>query len=122
MALGISRGCSEESVLHVFDVMAHRTLPDAMDRCRFGTPEWVSGRREFDYTRIRKSSRARAWRWSCRRPTGAAEAVEQIARRRDAALTARAGAGGSFRRFPWAAVATLPLASLRDLVSRAVLA
>ncbi|OYT90632.1 MAG: hypothetical protein CFE43_17215 [Burkholderiales bacterium PBB3] len=53
IAFGLSRGGSESSVLRVFDVAQRRVLAEAIDRCRFGSPEWLPSSTEFFYTRTR---------------------------------------------------------------------
>ena len=50
VAYKISEHNSDEAVLHVFDVTAHRDLPDAIEGVNYGDPSWAPDSRGFYYT------------------------------------------------------------------------
>lgn len=54
VAYGISSGGSEESVLHVLETATGKQLPDAIDRARFGSVQWLPGNKSFFYNRLQK--------------------------------------------------------------------
>jgi len=54
VAYGISPGGSEESVIHVLETASGKTLPDAIDRARFGAVSWLPGNKSFLYNRLQK--------------------------------------------------------------------
>jgi len=54
VAYGISPGGSENSVIHVLETATGKTLPDAIDRCRFGAIAWLPGNKSFFYNRLQK--------------------------------------------------------------------
>jgi prolyl oligopeptidase len=54
VAYGISEGGSEDAVIHVLDVASGRSLPDAIDRGRYGVASWRTDGRSFYYLRLPK--------------------------------------------------------------------
>jgi len=54
VAVGISPGGSENSVLRVLDVDSGRELGDRIDRARFGAIFWLPDKRSFLYNRLNK--------------------------------------------------------------------
>ncbi len=54
VALGISPGGSENSVIHVLETATGKQLPDAIDRARFGAISWLPGNKAFFYNRLQK--------------------------------------------------------------------
>lgn len=53
LAVGIARGGSEETILHVIDVATGKPLAEAIDRTRFGSPTWDPSGNAFYYNRLR---------------------------------------------------------------------
>jgi prolyl oligopeptidase len=54
VAYGISPGGSENSVIHVLETATGKTMPDAIDRARFGGISWLPGNKSFLYNRLQK--------------------------------------------------------------------
>jgi prolyl oligopeptidase len=54
VAIGISPGGSEDSVLRVLEVDSGRDLGDRIDRAQFGAVFWLPGNRSFFYNRLQK--------------------------------------------------------------------
>jgi prolyl oligopeptidase len=54
VAVGISPGGSEDSVLHVLDASTGKNLGEHIDRVRFGAIAWLPDNRAFFYNRMRK--------------------------------------------------------------------
>lgn len=54
IVFGVSRGGSEEVVLHVLDLQSGALLPDTIDRCRFAHPSWTLDNKSFVYNRLLK--------------------------------------------------------------------
>lgn len=54
VAYGISPGGSENSTIHVLETATGKQLPDAIDRCLFGAPQWLPGNKSFVYNRLQK--------------------------------------------------------------------
>ena len=54
VAVGISPGGSENSVIHVLDADTRRDLGDAIDRAQFGAVSWLPDNRSFLYNRLKK--------------------------------------------------------------------
>jgi prolyl oligopeptidase len=54
VAYGISKGGSEESVLHVVDSSTNAVLADTIDRAQVASPSWLPDGRSFFYTRMQK--------------------------------------------------------------------
>lgn len=54
VAVGISPGGSENSVLRVLDVGTGKELGDRIDRAQFGAVFWLPGNRSFFYNRLQK--------------------------------------------------------------------
>lgn len=54
VAIGISPGGSENSVLHVFDVVTGKELGDKIDRAQFGSVSWLPNNHSFFYNRMHK--------------------------------------------------------------------
>lgn len=54
VAYGLSRGGSEDSVVHVLDSSTGKALSDMIDRAMFGQPTWLPGSRSFFVTRTQK--------------------------------------------------------------------
>ncbi|MES2352995.1 MAG: prolyl oligopeptidase family serine peptidase [Pseudomonadota bacterium] len=52
VAYGISRGGSENSILHIVEVATGRQLPDQIERTTFGSPSWRMDGRSFFYNRL----------------------------------------------------------------------
>jgi prolyl oligopeptidase len=57
VALGISEGGSEKTVLHVIDVRTGRLLPDVIERAIYIAPSWRDDGRSFYYFRTPKPAR-----------------------------------------------------------------
>ena len=55
VAIGISEGSSEKTVLHVVDARSGRLLPDVIDRALFDPPSWREDGRSFFYFRTPKA-------------------------------------------------------------------
>lgn len=60
VAIGISAGGSENSVLHVLDAATGKDLGERIDRAQFGAVSWLPGNHFFFYTRLRKPAPADA--------------------------------------------------------------
>jgi len=56
VAIGISPGGSENSVLHVLDAVTGKELGDRIDRAQFGSVSWLSDNHSFFYNRMHKLS------------------------------------------------------------------
>jgi len=54
VAYGVSAGGSEEGVLHVLETVSGKSLPDAIDRVRFGAVAWLPDNKSFFYNRLQK--------------------------------------------------------------------
>ncbi len=54
VAVGIAPGGSENAVLHVFDSMTGKELPDQIERTQFGAVTWRDDGRSFYYHRLRR--------------------------------------------------------------------
>jgi len=54
VALGISPGGSENSVIHVLETASGKELSDSIDRARFGAISWLPGNKSFVYNRLQK--------------------------------------------------------------------
>jgi prolyl oligopeptidase len=54
VAVGISPGGSENSVLHVLDASDGKEAGPSIDRAQFGAVYWLPGNRSFFYNRLRK--------------------------------------------------------------------
>ena len=54
VALGISPGGSENSVIHILETATGKQFPDAIDRARFGAISWLPGNKAFFYNRLQK--------------------------------------------------------------------
>jgi len=54
VAIGVSPGGSENSVLRVLEVDSGRDLGDRIDRAQFGAVYWLPGNRSFFYNRLQK--------------------------------------------------------------------
>ncbi len=54
VAVGISPGGSENSVLHVLDVSGGKEVGPSIDRAQFGAVYWLPDNRSFFYNRLRK--------------------------------------------------------------------
>ncbi|HEU4586968.1 MAG TPA: hypothetical protein VFR95_14535, partial [Gemmatimonadaceae bacterium] len=54
VAVGLSPGGSEESVLHVFESATGRDIGERIDRAQFGTVSWRDDGRSFFYIRLQK--------------------------------------------------------------------
>jgi prolyl oligopeptidase len=54
VAYGISRGGSEESVLHVLQSATGKVLADSIDRAEFASPSWLPDGKSFFYARAQK--------------------------------------------------------------------
>ena len=55
VAVGISPGGSENSVLHVLDAATGKDLGERIDRAQFGAVSWLPDNHSFFYNRLRKS-------------------------------------------------------------------
>jgi len=54
VAYGISPGGSENSVIHIIETATGKTMPDAIDRARFGGVSWLPDNKSFLYNRLQK--------------------------------------------------------------------
>ena len=54
VAVGISEGGSEQSVIRVIDTVTGKTLPERIDRTEYGSPAWRSDGKAFFYNRFAK--------------------------------------------------------------------
>lgn len=54
VAIGVSQGGSENSVLRVLEADSGRDLGDRIDRAQFGSVSWLPGNRSFFYNRLQK--------------------------------------------------------------------
>jgi prolyl oligopeptidase len=54
VAYGISKGGSENSVIHVVETASGLLRPDAIDRARFGNVQWLPGNKSFLYNRLQE--------------------------------------------------------------------
>ncbi len=54
VAVGVSPGGSENSVLRVLDVRSGKMLSDVIDRAEEGSPSWLPDNRSFFYNRLKK--------------------------------------------------------------------
>jgi prolyl oligopeptidase len=54
IAVGLSPGGSEESVIHILEVDSGRELPEKIDRANFATPLWRPDNQSFFYMRLNK--------------------------------------------------------------------
>lgn len=54
VAIGISPGGSENSVLHVLDAVTGKELGDRIDRAQFGSVSWLPDNHSFFYNRMHK--------------------------------------------------------------------
>jgi len=54
VAVGISPGGSENSVLHVLETATGKDLGEHIDRAQFGAVSWLPGNQSFVYNRLRK--------------------------------------------------------------------
>jgi prolyl oligopeptidase len=54
VAVGVSEGGSEESVMRVIDTANGHTLPESIDRVEYGNPAWQSDSLAFFYNRFAK--------------------------------------------------------------------
>jgi prolyl oligopeptidase len=54
VAYGLSRGGSEESVLHVLETATGKVLTDTIDRAQVAQPSWRPDGKSFFYTRLQK--------------------------------------------------------------------
>jgi prolyl oligopeptidase len=54
VAIGVSEGGSEESVMRVVEVASGNTLPERIDRVEYGTPAWRADNQSFFYNRFAK--------------------------------------------------------------------
>ena len=55
VAIGVSEGGSEKTVLHVVDARSGRMLPDAIERALYDSPSWRDDARSFFYFRTPKA-------------------------------------------------------------------
>ncbi len=56
VAYGMSRGGSEDSILHVMDVETGKILNERIDRTRFAAVSWRPDNRAFFYSRLRETT------------------------------------------------------------------
>ncbi|MBS0419313.1 MAG: S9 family peptidase [Proteobacteria bacterium] len=54
VAVGVSEGGSEESVLRIIDTTTGHTLPERIDRAEYGSPAWSANSKTFFYNRFAK--------------------------------------------------------------------
>jgi len=52
VAIGISEGGSEESVVRIVETRSGKALPDRIDRTEYGSPSWLPDGRSFFYNRF----------------------------------------------------------------------
>jgi prolyl oligopeptidase len=54
VAVGVSEGGSEESVMRIIDTTTGNTLPERIDRVEYGSPAWSANSKTFFYNRFAK--------------------------------------------------------------------
>jgi len=54
VAVGVSEGGSEESVMRIIDTTTGNTLPERIDRVEYGNPAWSANSKSFFYNRFAK--------------------------------------------------------------------